>query len=164
MSTSGRSKSDRIEGKIKLAELLAQEAFFEKRQKVENEAQRMRMQEKIAKARASAKILENVELGEEKELQGEILGNCQQSLYSTQIKKENSKASWSQQDSDYLNAVYRAEQEKEGLSSEKKTVDALCHLVKQLSAPDIELAVFDGNPLDFSLFHDIFLRSSGKKN
>ena len=122
------------------------------------------MQEKLAKARARAKILENVELGEAKELQGEILGNHQESLYSTQIKKENSEASCSQQDSDYLNAVYRAEQEKEGLSSEKKTVDALCHLVKQQSAPDIELAVFDRNPLDFSLFHDIFLRSSGKKN
>ena len=45
------------------------------------------MQEKLAKARATAKILENVELGEEKELQEEILRNRQQSLYSTQIKK-----------------------------------------------------------------------------
>ena len=62
-SSSGRSESDRIEGKVKLAELLAQEAFFEKCQQVENEAQRLRMQEKLAKARARAKILENVELG-----------------------------------------------------------------------------------------------------
>ena len=114
------------------------------------------MQEKITKARASAKILENVELGGETKLQGEILGNRQQPLYSTQIKKENSEASCSQQDSDYLNAVYRAEQEKEGLSSEKKTVDALCHLVKQQSAPDIALAVFDGNPLDFHYFMTFF--------
>ena len=47
------------------------------------------MQEKLAKARARAKILENKELGEEKEFQGEILGNGQRSLHSTQIKKEN---------------------------------------------------------------------------
>ena len=140
-NSSGSSKSDRIEGKVKLAELLAQEAFFE------NEAQRLRMQEKLAKARARTKILENMELGEEKELQGEKLGNHQESLYSTQIKKENSEASCSQQDSDYLNPVYQAEQEKEGFSSEKKIVDALCNLVKQQSAPDIELDVFDGNPL-----------------
>ena len=80
-NSSGSSKSDRIEGKVKLAELLAQEAFFEKCQQVENEAQRLRMQEKLAKARARAKILENVKLGEEKELQGQILGNHQQSLY-----------------------------------------------------------------------------------
>ena len=88
------------------------------------------MQEKLAKARARAKILENVELGEEKKLQGEIFGNHRESLYSTRIKKENSEASCIQQDSDYLNPVHQAEQEKEGFSSEKKIVDALCHLVK----------------------------------
>ena len=80
-NSSGSSKSDRIEEKVKLAELLAQEAFFEKSQEVENEAQRLRIEEKPAKARARAKILENVKLGEEKELQGQILGNHQQSLY-----------------------------------------------------------------------------------
>ena len=94
--------------------------------------------------------------GEEKELQGEILGNRQQSLYSMQIKKENSEASCSQQDSDYLNPVYQAEQEKEEFSSEKKIMDALCHLVKQQLAPNIELDVFDGNPLDFHYFMTLF--------
>ena len=155
-SSSGSSKSDRIKGKVKLAELLAQEAFFEKRQQIQNETQRLRMQEKLAKARARAKILENVELGEVKELQGEILGNHQESLYSTQIKKENSEASCSQRDSDYLNPVYQAEQEKERFSSEKKIVDALCHLVKEQLAPDIELELFDGNPLDFHYFMTLF--------
>ena len=75
------------------------------------------------------------------------MGNCQKSLHLTRIKKENSEASCSQQESDYLNPVYQAEQENEGFSLEKKIVDALCHLVKQQSAPDIELDVFDGNPL-----------------
>ena len=50
-STLGSCKSDKIEGKVKLEDLLAQEAFFEKRQQVENEAPRLRMQEKRAKAR-----------------------------------------------------------------------------------------------------------------
>ena len=67
------------------------------------------------------------------------MGNRQESLYSTQIKKENSEASYSQQDTDYLNPSYQAEQRKEGFSSEKKIVDALSHLVKQQSAPEIEL-------------------------
>ena len=52
-----------------------------------------------------------MEFGEEQELQGAILGNCQQSLYSRQTKEENSEASHSQQDSD---PVYQAEQQKEG--------------------------------------------------
>ena len=91
------------------------------------------------------------------------MGNSQQSLYSTQIKKENSEASCSQQDSDYLNPLYQAEQEKKSFSSEKKIVDALCHLVKQQSAPDIELDVFDGNPLDFHYFMALFHEVMGKK-
>ena len=73
-----------------------------------------------------------------------------------QIMKENSEASCSQQDSEYLNPVYQAEQENEGFSSEKKIVDALCHSVKQESAPDIELDAFDGNPLDIRYFMTLF--------
>ena len=72
MNSSDSSKSGRIEGKVKLTELLAQEVFFEKCQKVENKVQRLRMQEKLARA----KILENMEFGEEQKLQGKILGNC----------------------------------------------------------------------------------------
>ena len=67
--------------------------------------------------------------------------NCQQSLHSRQTKKENSETSYSQKD-DYLYPVYQAEQKKEGFSSVKNIIDALCHLVKQQSAPDIELDVF----------------------
>ena len=42
---------------------------------------------KITKAKARAKIIENKELGEEQELQEEILGNHQQSLHSKQNNK-----------------------------------------------------------------------------
>ena len=64
------SKSDRIEEKVNLAELLVPEVFFKKRQQVENEVQRLRIKEKLAKARARAQILENVEFVEEHELRG----------------------------------------------------------------------------------------------
>ena len=86
-SSSGSSRSGRIEGKVKLKELLVQVAFLEKHQQIENEVQRLRTQEKLAKARARAQIFGNVELGEEQELQGKILGNCQQSLHSRQTKE-----------------------------------------------------------------------------
>ena len=45
-NSSASSKSDRIEGIVKLAKLLAQEAFFEKCQKVENEVQRLKAKNK----------------------------------------------------------------------------------------------------------------------
>ena len=92
-----------------------------------------------------------------------ILGNRQQSIHSTQIKKENSEASHSQQDSDYLNPVYQASQEKKGFPSEENIAHALCHLVKQQSAPDIELNVFDGNTLDFYYFMALFHEEMEKR-
>ena len=97
-----------------------------------------------------------MEFGGEQGLQGVILGNRQQSLHSTQIRKENSEPPFSQQDIEYLNPMYQTEQDKEGFSSENKIVDALCHLVKQQLAPDIELDVFDCNPLDFHYFMTLF--------
>ena len=48
--------------------------------------------------------------------------------------------------------MYQAEQERKGFSLEKNIVDALRHFVKQQSVPDIELDVFDSNPLDFHYF------------
>ena len=81
--SSGSFKSDRIEGKVKLAELLAQASFLEasfleKRHQVEKDTQRLRIQENLAKARARAQIFENMELSEDQELQGkywEIVNN-----------------------------------------------------------------------------------------
>ena len=48
--------------------------------------------------------------------------------------------------------MYQAEQMRNRISSEKNFINILCHLVKQLSMPDIELDVFDGNLLDFYYF------------
>ena len=89
------------------------------------------MQKKLAKTKARAQILENMEFGEEQVLQGEILGIHQQSLNSKQTKKKNSEALHSQQDGDYLIPVYQAEHKKKEFSIEKSIVDVLCHLVKQ---------------------------------
>ena len=82
------------------------------------------------------------------------MGNHQQLLNSRQTKNVNSEESHSQQEGDHLNPVYQGEQEKKWFSSEKNIVDALCHLVKQQSAPDID--VFDENPLDFHYFMTLF--------
>ena len=59
-------------------------------------------------------------------------------MHSRETKKENSEESHNQKDSDYLNPEYQAEQE-------KKIVDALCQLVKQQSAPNIELIILMEN-------------------
>ena len=56
---SGSSKSSReisLEEKAKLAELIAEAELLEKRQLVENQAERLKIQEKLAKAKARSKV------------------------------------------------------------------------------------------------------------
>ena len=75
--------------KSKIYRTACTEVFLEKCQQVGDEAQRLWMHEKNAKARESSYIPDHEEVGEEQELQREILGN-QQSLHSRQpTKKEN---------------------------------------------------------------------------
>ena len=55
-----------MEEKAKLAELLAEESFLMKRQIAENEAERLKVQEMVAKAKARAKVYEESESGDGK--------------------------------------------------------------------------------------------------
>ena len=149
-SSSSRSKSDRRERKVKLTKLLVQEDFSEKCQQVENKAQRLRMQEKLAKARARAQILENMEFGEEQGLHGEMLVYRQQSLYFRQTKKENFKVPTVNKIVIFWIKHTKLNKKRKGFHQRRTLFGALCHLVKQQS--DIELDVFDKNPLDFHYF------------
>ena len=65
---------------------------------------------------------------------------------------KTSEESYSQQDSDHLNPVYKADQMKNLTSSVKNVIDTFSHLVNQEPVPDIELDVFDGNLLGFYYF------------
>ena len=53
-----------MEEKAKHAELLAEESFLMKRQNAENEAERLKVQEMVAKAKARAKVFEESESGD----------------------------------------------------------------------------------------------------
>ena len=65
-SKAGDSKTRAMEEKAKLAELLAEESFLMKRQIAENEAERLKVQEMVAKAKARAKVYEESESGDGK--------------------------------------------------------------------------------------------------
>ena len=58
----------------------------------------------------------------------------------------------SRQDSGHLNSVNQSEKENKRFSSQKNIVDTLFHLMKQQSPLDLDLDVFDGNPLYFYYF------------
>ena len=55
-----------MEEKAKLVQLLAEESFLLKRQIAENEAERLKVQEMVAKAKARAKVFAESESGDGK--------------------------------------------------------------------------------------------------
>ena len=50
-----------MEEKAKLAELMAEVEFLERRQQAENEAQKMKIEEKLAKAKARFQVFEDMQ-------------------------------------------------------------------------------------------------------
>ena len=61
-SNSSRSLKERaVEEKAKLAELIAEAEFLQQRQLAENKAEHLRVQEKLAKAKARSHVFEEME-------------------------------------------------------------------------------------------------------
>ena len=61
-SSSSRSSKDRaMEEKAKLVELMAEAEFIERRQQAENEAQKLKIEEKLAKAKARSQVFEDMQ-------------------------------------------------------------------------------------------------------
>ena len=120
------------------------------------------MQEKLAKARARAQILENMEFGEEQGLHEEMLVYRQQSLYFRQTKKENFKVPTVNKIVIFWIKHTKLNKKRNGFLQKRTLFGALCHLVKQQS--DIELDVFDENPLDFHYFMTLTHGTVEKKN
>ena len=127
----------------KLAELLAEESFLMKRQIAENEAERLKVEEMVAKAKARAKIYEESDSED---------GN-------PFLQKEEARSS-KQTDIDHY--FQRGSNQKliqdEHLHPKKTEIaEELCNVVKQQSAPDVDLDVFDRNLLEYHYFMTLFL-------
>ena len=104
-----------------------------KRQIAENEAERLKVQEMVAKAKARAKVFEESESGD-----GKLFPQTKEVRPNKQTDLDH-----------YLQEGSHQKQILDAHLPPKKTdiAEVLCNLVKQQSAPDIDLDVFDGNPL-----------------
>ena len=132
-SKSGDSKTRAMEKKAKLAELLAEESFLMKRQIAENEAQRLKVQEMVAEAKTRAKVYEESEHGDRKPFP--------QTEEARSSKQTNI-------DHYFQRGSHQKLIQDEHLHPKKTDIaEVLCNLVKQQLAPDVDLDVFDGNPL-----------------
>ena len=141
-SKAGDSKTRAMEEKAKLAELLAEESFLMKRQIAENEAERLKVQEMVAKAKARAKVYEESESGD-----GKLFPQTEEARPSKQTNIDHCFQRGNHQ---------KLIQDKHLHPKKTDIAEVLCNLVKQQSAPDVDLDVFDGNPLEFHYFMTLF--------
>ena len=198
-------KDQVIKEKMKVAELIAEQTYMEKKKAAEYESKYLEIQQQMAKAQARVKVLAEAE---EESVADLKYRNCEDwKLPSSTLRpKENEENQFQKSattngniDSlaadfqgnklmnnlDDLNTTYSKQQaaykqipveikytegkevefEKQPYSqatvqniptNNQTTADILCQLLKQQSAPDVDIEVFDGNLLNFKYFTSIF--------
>ena len=223
-SSSSKSKSSTrekaVEEKLRVAELIAEASFMKKRKDAEYQAEALRMEEELAKARARAKVyddMEGIDLGIGKDAEvflpkkfgdNEATStNMQQGVAFEKTKSRQSGyrtlypelkfkspiyPSWSNAYDQQLGSSYQCcdtdpekvgSQSKEEATHENQNEDRstsrrrqersvhendnaaemLSKLVREQSAPQVDMEPFEGNPLDFTYFMSMFQESVEKK-
>ena len=166
------SKEKEIKDKIKVAELMAEAELLEEKQILETEARKLKIKEELAKAKARLSGYHDVPVDYIQTKQE----NAQQRWENQKEKVSSARDQKHQQTKNYSedqlqNAWDKSDQrmkEKEDKfyqkTSNKKMLGAqddsvnemMCRLLKQQSAPEIEIDVFDGNPMEFHYFMAVF--------
>ena len=155
-------KDKAIEEKIKIAELIAESNFTDQKLKMEYEAKRLEMEEKVAKAQARAKILDLLDMppleGEEDAKGRNIVHNKQ--MTDTNIALDRQHENWKEfipgKKYHYSNSLFRNGEPSytpsDHNSQSGEVSKMLCQLLKQQGAPEVEIDVFSGDPLEYHYF------------
>ena len=164
--SSRSSITDRaIEEQIKIAELIAESNFTDQKLKMEYEAKRLEMEEKVAKAQARAKILDLLDMplleGEEDAKGRNIVHNKQ--MTDTNIALDRQHENWKEfipgKKYHYSNSLFQNGEPSytpDHNSQRGEVSKILCQLLKQHGAPEVEIDVFSGDPLEYHYFMEIF--------
>ena len=209
-----------MEEKLRVAELIAEVSFMKKRKDAEYQAEALRMEEELAKARARAKVYDDMEgidlaIGKDAEVflpnkfgdneatstnmqQGVAFEKTKsrQSGYRTLYPELKFKSpiypSWSNAYDQQLGSSYQCcdtDPEKVGSQSKEEgthenqnedrstsrrrqersvhendnAAEMLSKLVREQSAPQVDMEPFEGNLLDFTYFMSMFQESVEKK-
>ena len=157
---SDNSKTRAVEEKGKLAELLAEESFLIKQQMAENEPEKLKFKQEIAKAKTRTRVFETSAIegrGLKIELYSTeaplITGNCKLVERTWDIEQSrHGEIIWD---------IPQSRQERNTVGMENEEIDRtvtagqadvtsmLCNLLKQQSAPDVDLDIFDENTLEY---------------
>ena len=224
-SSSSKSKSSTrekaVEEKLRVAELIAEASFMKKRKDAEYQAEApLRMEEELAKARARAKVYDDMEgtdlgIGMDAEVflpkkfgDNEVTStNMQQGVAFEKTKSRQSGYRTLYPEVKFQSAIYPScsnaydqqlgssyqfcdtdpekvgsqsreeptlENENEDRSTNRRSqqksehendnaAEMLSKLVREQSAPQVDMEPFEGNPLDFTYFMSMFQESVEKK-
>ena len=166
------SKERAMEEKAKLAELMAEVEFMQQRQMAENRAEQLRVQEKLAKAKARSEVYEAMERkGSEVDKSEIIRGSKVDTVIGQQeiIHKHQVKSAAADNNIQAPTGKISNHYEKDGKATSKSTMKKnkyteelspmMCNLLRHQSAPNVEIETFRGNPLDYHYFMSVFKKA-----
>ena len=142
---SSGSKTKALEEKAKLTELEKEEALLVRRQTVDNEAEKLRIQQMVAKARARTKIFE------ESEVDNKFLHHDKQKFVGSSQDIHRTSTGISHHQRSEPTMKHQRNVTNNLQSKGQDVTEILCKLVKRESAPDVDLDLSD---IRIPLFHD----------
>ena len=173
--SSGETKSSKekeIEDKMKEAELMAEAELLEEKQILETEARKLKIKEELAKAKARLSAyhdipVDNIQIKQESaqqrcEYQREKMSSArdqkhQQAKIYNEDQLRNGWDKFDQRIKEKEDKSYQKTSSKKLLGAQDDCIsEMMCRLLKQQSAPEIEIDVFDGNPMEFHYFMAVF--------
>ena len=185
------SQEKEVEDRVKMAELLAEVQYVEQRQQIENQVEMLKIKEEIAKTKARVEAYSWKEAVYEKATDRRILASSlktsdekeKQCLSEKQINHYNTKSVKNLSDtcmydaeappmrkdsSKSMKVNTRSEIKDERRKDKEESTDTnvaemLWKMMKQQPATEIDLDVFDGNPLNFHYFMALFREAVEKK-
>ena len=165
-------KEKEIEDKIKVAELMAEAELLEEKQILETEARKLKIKEELAKAKARLSAyhdipVDNIQIKQESaqqrcDYQREKVSSAryqkhQQAKSYNEDQLRNGWDKFDQRIKEKEDKSYQKKSSKKLLGAQDDCIsEMMCRLLKQQSAPEIEIDVFDGNPMEFHYFMAVF--------
>ena len=188
--SSKSSKEKEVEDRVKMAELLAEAQYVEQRQQIENQAEMLKIKQEIAKIKPRMEayswketyekathrriLVPRLKTSDEKEKQClsekqinhyntksvKNLGDtCTYDVQAPPMRKDSSKSMKVNKRSEIKDERRKHEEE----FTDTSVADMLCKMMKQQSASEIDLDVFDENPLNFHYFIALFSEAVEEK-
>ena len=156
-SSSTRSAKEKaMEERARLAALRVESRYLEQTQKsilekkrLEMEAERLEVEKEMAIAEAKAKVYD--EEIEDEEKPSKRLDN-----YEDVISKKEPISSSIVLEANKTSVEVKPVEDPATSSTPLHHLNDLCNLLKASSAPDVDMDVFDGNPLEFQYFMSLF--------